>query len=134
MSKAYNEVMGNLNTTGDVIIYGDVMGSVNCSGNCTVKGDVHGDINARSFDEQQIAERAGSLLEKASSKLHEIKDSVTNSNIQINSGGKSIQVCNGRVITSGNGVITINGKKYNGTNVTVINNKVYIDGVCVDEE
>ncbi len=31
-------------------------------------------------------------------------------------------------------MVTINGKTYNGNNLSVVNNKVYIDGKLVDQE
>ena len=41
---------------------------------------------------------------------------------------------NGSFITQmGNGHITVNGKKYQGNNVSVVDNRIYIDGVLQND-
>lgn len=93
----YNNVSGNVNTDGDVIIYGNVGGKINCSGNCTVYGNVNGKINATNF------QYGG-----------DDNDSNTSSvNIGSNNSIQSM-MCNGSSVMIKNNELYINGE-YKGT-------------------
>ena len=137
MAKQYNDIMGNLTTTGDVIVYGDVMGNVTCSGKCVVRGDVMGDVDADKTGDSVVENRKeesyiDKALQRIKPKYERLKSTLSNSSIQINSNGSSVQISNGRIIASKDGIVSINGKKYKGSNVTTVNDKIYIDGTPIE--
>lgn len=141
----YNNVFGDVQVAGDVIIHGNVMGDVTVSGKCVVNGKVVGDVKTKTID-YDFGETFTNTVNKTK---NYVKDAVAEASKTIKNVKQTLNVdgglymsgegyqktyYNGHKIESKDGVITINGRTFKGNTLKIKNDKVFIDGLEVDVE